>query len=395
MSVESYVVNGRRFFGEADYKAALRDQEKIEAIRKEYHLNKAEDIVELYSLMQTGNYHFETVLGTEFDDEIYELYSNLPSEARKARRKMDNEDSEKRETKKSGLKHRKKQTTGEIVSLDDFDEDMQAAIKAELKKQERKRTAMIIGFSVLAVICFSYLGIYYYQNYRTMSTYEQLADIKNKVDNFVTAVSGEETEPETETPEVLEEYKTLLIKNQSLIGWLKIDDKNIDYPVMQTVDNDYYLSHDFNQNYDNNGSIFMDYSCDVIDRSTNLIIYGHNMKSGNMFGNLDKYSDEAYYEAHPRIYFDTIYEKGVYEIVYVFRSRIYNESDVVFKYYQFIDAASEVEFDSNMNEMDKLSLYDTGITPKYGDQLLTLSTCDYQEDNGRFVVVARKIISES
>ena len=135
----------------------------------------------------------------------------------------------------------------------------------------------------------------------------------------------------------------------------------------------------------------MDYQCDVINRNTNLIIYGHNMQSGNMFGRLDKYSSEEYYKEHPKFEFDTIYEKGAYEIVYVFRSKIYNEDAVVFKYYQFLDVQSEKEFDSNMAEMAKISLYDTGITPKYGDELLTLSTCDYQENNGRFVIVARKI----
>ena len=86
-----------------------------------------------------------------------------------------------------------------------------------------------------------------------------------------------------------------------------------------------------------------------------------------------------------------IYEKGLYQIMYVFRSRVYSEEEIVFKYYQFIDAYSEQEFDSNMQEMAAMSLYDTGVTAQYGDRLLTLSTCDYQEKNGRFVVVAKKV----
>ena len=75
----------------------------------------------------------------------------------------------------------------------------------------------------------------------------------------------------------------------------------------------------------------------------------------------------------------------------MFRSRVYREEEIVFKYYQFIDANSEQEFDSYMSEMASMSLYDTGVTAEYGDQLLTLSTCDYQEKNGRFVVVAKKV----
>jgi sortase B len=197
-----------------------------------------------------------------------------------------------------------------------------------------------------------------------------------------------------ETPEVLDEYKNLVNKNKKLIGWLKIDDTNIDYPVMQTSDNEYYLEHNLNQEYDKNGSIFMDKDCDVLKPSTNLIIYGHHMKSGKMFGELDKYSDFQYYQDHRYIDFDTIYEKGIYEVMYVFRSRVYSEQEVVFKYYQFIDAQSEVEFNSNMNEMASASLYDTGVTASYGDRLLTLSTCDYQEKNGRFVVVAKKVLEK-
>ena len=113
-----------------------------------------------------------------------------------------------------------------------------------------------------------------------------------------------------------------------------------------------------------------------------------------MFGKLDSYQYESYYKEHPYISFDTIYEKGTYQVMYVFRSRVYKETEIVFKYYQFIDANSEQEFESNMQEMAAMSLYDTGVTAEYGDQLLTLSTCDYQETNGRFVVVAKKIAKE-
>ena len=163
---------------------------------------------------------------------------------------------------------------------------------------------------------------------------------------------------------------------------------------MKTTDNEYYLDHNLNQEYDKNGSIFMDKDCDVLKPSTNFILYGHHMKSGQMFGSLSSYSDQSYCEKHPYIQFDTIYEKGLYEIMYVFRSRVYSEDEIVFKYYQFIDAQSEQEFDSYMNDMAEMSLYDTGVTASFGDQLLTLSTCDYQEKNGRFVVVAKKVTTK-
>ena len=115
------------------------------------------------------------------------------------------------------------------------------------------------------------------------------------------------------------------------------------------------------------------------------------MKSGKMFGNLNQYGNEKYCKAHEIIQFDTIYEKGTYQVMYVFRTKVYNEDEVVFKYYQFLDAVSEKEFNSNMQEMAELSLVDTGVTASYGDELLTLSTCDSSETDGRFVVVAKRI----
>ena len=115
------------------------------------------------------------------------------------------------------------------------------------------------------------------------------------------------------------------------------------------------------------------------------------MKSGKMFGQLQRYAKESYGKEHSIIQFDSIYEKATYQVMYVFRSQVYNEDDFVFKYYQFIDANSEEEFNSYMNEMAAMSLYDTGVTASYGDTLLTLSTCDNSQTDGRFVVVAKRI----
>jgi sortase B len=143
-----------------------------------------------------------------------------------------------------------------------------------------------------------------------------------------------------EMPPILAEYLTLYNKNKRLVGWLKIEGTNIDFPVMQTVNNQYYTEYNFFQEKDTNGCIFVDYQCSIFPRSDNLILYGHNMQSGKMFGQLDKYQNESYYQDHQIIQFDTIFEKGAYQVMYAFRSPIYNEDDVVFKYYQFFDANS-------------------------------------------------------
>ena len=378
MSASRFEVDGRVFFNQSDYQAALRDSEKIKKIKTTYDLKNPDDIRQVYALMAGGSYRFESVIGDDFDDEIYTLYTKV------------------KESPQNKVSEKKNKTKQKALTIDECDDELKALVKAEIKKQERRRKLMILVFSLVALGCFLYFGIYYYQNYRVDNDMEHLAQIKeqNKTPGLAflegdTENDGEEGEEKV--PEVLEDYKTLLNMNKDLIGWLKIADINIDYPVMQTNDNNYYLDHNFDKKYDKNGCLFLDYQCDVINRNTNLIIYGHNMQSGKMFGSLNKYSNKEYYEEHPKFEFDTIYEKGAYEIVYVFRSKIYNEDVVVFKYYQFLDAQSEQEFNSNMAEMAKISLYDTGITPEYGDELLTLSTCDYQENNGRFVIVARKI----
>ena len=278
------------------------------------------------------------------------------------------------------------------------DDKLKEAVRQELKRQARRRKLVTILIFLIAVGSLGYFGIYSYMNHKTQTKSNQLAELKEKK----TAKKDKTDEPvkvnktgEIEIPDILPEYEILYNKNKSLIGWIKIDDTIIDYPVMQTSNNEYYLDHNFEQGYDKNGSIFMDASCDVLKPSTNLILYGHHMKSGAMFGNLDKYASEQYFKEHPTFQFDTIYEKGMYQIAYVFRSQVYSGDEIIFKYYQFIDANSETEFNSNMIEMSKLSLYDTGVTPVYGDELVTLSTCDRSQVNeGRFVVVGVKIKNE-
>ena len=269
---------------------------------------------------------------------------------------------------------------------------MQEYIKKELYLQEKSRRRTVLICSLVAVLCMGYVFFYYYLYERNSNEYEHLASLKEETVASDSQVHINYTkEEEKKDLVVLEKYKKLFSQNKSLIGWIKIDDTNIDYPVMQTVNNEYYLDHNYNQQYDKNGSIFLDKDCDITNPGCNMIIYGHHMKSGKMFGNLQLYSNREYYEKHPYIQFDTIYEEGRYQIMYVFRSRIYNEDEIVFKYYQFFEASTPEEFDSHMNEMAKLSIYDTGVRATYGDKLITLSTCDNSEQDGRFVVVAKKI----
>lgn len=398
-------VEGRRFRTPQEYAAALRDKQLIDSIMADVDLNKKEDIKRLYEELRKGRYQFESVVGRQFDDNVYELYQRV--KAREAESELQKKEQlKKRQEKLAKAKEKltmvkteasagkKENSAKKKIRLEDFDKDMQKEILLEMKKKEKNRRRLIRVCVLLCIVCFGYFICYYKMAGESADEFSQLAALKENPTYFnsdrqITVHKVDATSQDN--MEILPEYQTLYNKNRKLIGWVKIDDTQIDYPVMQTVNNEYYLNHNFNQEEDRNGCIFMDYQCDVVKGCDNMILYGHHMQSGKMFGGLNKYSRESYYKEHPRIRFDTIYEKGEYEVMYVFRSKVYSEEEVTFKYYQFINASSEQEFNSYMNEMKALSLYDTGVTAVYGDRLLTLSTCDYQENDGRFVVVAKRV----
>ncbi len=351
------------------------DNYVIKELKRKYDLTKDEDVLALYAKLQSGEYDLSDAEGRRFDDEVYELAMQA-----RERQRQNRSGSKKKITRSSGKRDKKKSRRKVVVLT-----------RGELRAR-RLLTAILV---VAAMSCLAYFGIYYYDSYKAQQLSVQLTEKKN--DAAVNRMYGqtqtvqENADGQQITLTVLDEYKSLYNQNKNLIGWLEIADTNIDYPVMQTADNEYYLDHNINQEEDKNGTLFLDSACDVVKPSTNFIIYGHNMRSGNMFGNLDKYKSESYYKDHPMIRFDTIYEKGTYQVMYAFMSHIYKEDEIAFKYYQFIDAASEQEFDSDMRSMQEMALYDTGVTAQYGDRLLTLSTCDYEESDGRFVVVAKRM----
>lgn len=190
---------------------------------------------------------------------------------------------------------------------------------------------------------------------------------------------------------MLPQYQQLYLENPDLAGWIRIPDTLIDYPVMQAEDNSYYLDKGIDKKYLRCGSIFADAKDNVFWPSDNVILYGHNMKDGTMFHSLINYAKEEYYQEHRIILFDTVYQEHTYEVVAAFYTKIYDKDSTEFKYYQFHEAANEQEFDDFIQNIKKLSEYDTKITPVYGDHLITLSTCAYHTENGRFVVVARRI----
>ena len=196
---------------------------------------------------------------------------------------------------------------------------------------------------------------------------------------------------DVKVPEVLDEYAGLYAENSDTIGWLKIDGMTIDYVVMQAPDEiNKYLRHDFYGKDSTRGCLFVDEYCDIFN-SDNIIIYGHNMKDGSMFGTLDSYADESFYAEHKIIRFDTIYEKHSYEVVAAISTSIPAKDEDVFRYYEYTSSNDEETFLDYADFIENNKLYDTGVEINPGDKLLTLSTCAYHTTDGRFVVVARQI----
>lgn len=204
---------------------------------------------------------------------------------------------------------------------------------------------------------------------------------------------AEEPADEEEAPTLIPNpYADSFLANSDMAAWLVIPDTVIDYPVMWTPgDETYYLRRDFQGNSDQNGCLLLDTDSCLDPLTTNLIIHGHNMRSGAMFGTLLNYEDEAFYEQHKRIILYTEACQRNYEVIAVFRSQVFKKSDQVFKFYNFFQADTEEEFEDFYQNIKEMSQYDTGITAEFGDHFITLSTCAYHVEQGRFVVVAKEV----
>ena len=229
----------------------------------------------------------------------------------------------------------------------------------------------------------------------TVAPTKPAAELAGVDDELPTEAEASPTEAVYEEPkplEILPRFKELYEENNDLAGWLTIDGTVIDYPVMyKEDDNDFYLSHNFNKDSDINGLLVLDKRCERDGSGRNMLIHGHHMRNGSMFGSLTKYEDESYFKEHPVITFSTLYEERQYEIFAVFKSSVYDEEADDIKFYDFIDIQTREDFNTYIRSALDDSLYDTGVRPYWGDKLLSLSTCEYSKENGRLVVVGREV----
>lgn len=189
--------------------------------------------------------------------------------------------------------------------------------------------------------------------------------------------------------DILPQYREIYAQNQDLVGWIHIPGTVIDYPVLQNEVNDFYLRKDFYGKKNANGQIIMDTACDPWTPSYNLVISGHNMKSGKMFGSLANYASKGYWNRNKLITFDTLLREGQYVIFATFYSADYDEHEEGFRYNA--DIQYKLDFEFWMEEVEKNRLFETGVDVEFGDEILTLTTCVYNREDGRFVVAARRV----
>lgn len=249
------------------------------------------------------------------------------------------------------------------------------------KKSVLKFRILTFFFTILFIVGIIYIIFSCINSNKNKSLYKNIEITSKKDDDIHSKVITKN----------MQKVINLKQENKDIISWIQIENTIIDYPVLQTTDNNYYLTHNYKNEKSKYGSIFIKNECDIKNNNSNVIIYGHNMKDEQMFNTLLKYKDKNFYDEHKEITLSTESDQSKYLIVSVFKSRVfYQDEENVFKYYNYTKFENEQEYNTFIENCKKIQLYDTKVSAKYGEQLITLITCEYSQENGRMVVVAKK-----
>lgn len=277
-----------------------------------------------------------------------------------------------------------------------YDQDRDPAFAPQQPQRKRSRAKRRSGhkgdlifllltllFSAALLISGGVLVKRYLDDRKTQDDFAALQDLMPTPQ----PAAADETAPVDNT----DRFAALQAQNSECVGWISIDYTDLSYPVMYSPTRpNFYLKHDFQGEYSDYGVPYLDEDCTLTAEgcSNNLIIYGHNMKTGIIFRPLVGYLQKDFYTVHPRLRLDTLYDSAEYEVFAAFEIDVVQEPDFVYNEYHDMD---EETFDWFVAEVKRRSPVDSGITPVYGDQLLTLSTCEYTTANGRMVVCARRV----
>lgn len=210
----------------------------------------------------------------------------------------------------------------------------------------------------------------------------------------VTSTPAPVSTPEVSTPvptmAPLADYEQLYALNHDFFGWITMEGTDVDYPVMYSPDRPLqYLGHDFYGKFSYAGVPYLDAECDP--EGNYYIVYGHHMKNGTIFAGLMAYEEKAFWEQHPAFRFDTRFERRTYAVIAAFRAKVLTKEEKGFRYYSYTALGDEATFNTFLSNVRAMAAYDTGVDAAFGDQILTLSTCAYHTEKGRFVIVAKRV----
>lgn len=276
--------------------------------------------------------------------------------------------------------------------------------------KEKIKKFLTIVFLIVFIVSITYIISYFYTGYKDKKDLKELKDImkvqelKNLETTEVTNQNDNELNSNENNSELIMDanninqeknissnFEELKKVNEDIVAWVRIDDTDIDYPILQAKDNDYYLDRNYKKEYSRNGSIFLDYRYDFSKDNQVFLVYGHNNNDKMMFNELLKYEKEDFFEKHKKIELITEDESSLYNIISIFKSEVYSKDETnIFKYYNFIDLSNQEVFNYYVKNIRDMSVYKSDENIEYGDELLVLSTCEYSKQNGRFVVVAVK-----
>jgi len=388
-----FIIGGFEFDTYYEYRNAQEDVKKIECINEELDIQDPEVALRLYNDIRDGIITFNSPIGAQYTEHVADIVAH----------------------KSAGL-------------LDDREIIEEAATKA---KGSRRLGMLFVAIAVVLIGVYASVEVKEIMETRKLAKLQEsikTASYNSNTDNSQNTVNIEEenddidsvedsddanvsqnassasdiTEDLITSPwdtnyavgerEILSNMVDLYNQNSDVVGVLEIVGTDINYPVMQTpTDPEYYLRRDFYGESSTGGTLFVDYRCDILNQTTNTIIYGHNMRSGTMFGGLKLYLDYDYYQSHKTIKFRTLYEEQEYEVVAVGLSSVGYDDDNSYKYYNFIDAVTGSELQEFLDNIQSLSVYDETINVSSTDKLLTLSTCNTYREDGRMFVVAKRI----
>lgn len=206
-----------------------------------------------------------------------------------------------------------------------------------------------------------------------------------------------ETKPSVVKPEILPEMQAVYAANNDTVGWITINGTNIDYPVLQRKDTQaYYLYRNFYGEDDNHGSIYVEEHNDVDKPSDVIVLHGHHMADGTMFHNIKNFKYKTFFNEHPYVRFDTLYQHRIYQVVLIFRINAEpSDTEHFFPFHTYNNFKDEAHFNDFMSNIQRLAVQKSRVKVNYGDKLLLMVTCDYSPYiNGRLILVAKMIQSD-